>query len=118
MAYPQPTQLTRDAAPECDSMSPEKMIVGDPLTDLWIGFSDKTDQFHVGYWSSGICIFRVDFTENEMCFLLEGDVRLTDRDGIVSSYSKGACFVIPAGFVGTWESVTPVTKIFASFEAT
>jgi uncharacterized cupin superfamily protein len=81
-----------------------------------MGFPVAADQFHTGHWASKICEFSANFTENEMCVLIEGEVNLTDTNGIVSQYKKGAFFVIPAGFVGPLESVQPVVKISANFE--
>ena len=41
---------------------------------------------------------------------------MTDNKGQVFEYTAGDAFVIPAGFEGIWESLTPVTKIYAVFE--
>ena len=99
-----------------DKIAPEKLISGNAATSLWNAFSDKSDQFHVGHWSSEPCALKVSYDENELCVIIDGDVKITDNAGLVFEYTKGDAFVIPAGFEGVWESLTAVTKIYAVFE--
>ncbi|MEP1229051.1 MAG: cupin domain-containing protein [Litorimonas sp.] len=99
-----------------DDIAPAKLISGNGATSLWNAFSDKSEQFHVGHWSSGPCALHVSYDEDELCVIIEGDVKITDNDGQVSTYGKGDAFVIEAGFKGIWESLTKVTKIYAVFE--
>ena len=42
---------------------------------------------------------------------------LTDADGEAQEFKAGDAFVIPAGFAGTWETIEPVRKWYAIFEA-
>ena len=79
-------------------------------------FTDTTGQFHVGQWASEPCKLSVSYDENELCVIVERVVELTDADGTTTRYAAPDAFVIPAGFKGTWESLTPVRKIYAAFE--
>lgn len=108
--------LDKSYAPSRDNISPEKLISGDAATSLWNTFSDKSEQFHAGYWSSGPCALNVSYDENELCVITEGRVKITDSGGQVFNYAAGDAFVIAAGFKGVWESLTDVTKIYAVFE--
>ena len=99
-----------------DMIAPEKLLSGGAATSLWNAFSDKSDQFHVGLWSSEPCALKVSYDENELCVITQGDVKITDNNGHVFEYTAGDAFVIPAGFEGIWESLTSVTKIYAVFE--
>lgn len=99
-----------------DIIAPEKLLSGNNATSLWNAFSDKSEQFHVGLWSSEPCALKVTYDENELCVITQGDVKVTDNKGQVFEYTAGDAFVIPAGFEGIWESLTPVTKIYAVFE--
>ena len=99
-----------------DLIAPEKLLSGNSATSLWNAFSDKSEQFHVGLWSSEPCALKVSYDENELCVITQGDVRVTDNKGRVFEYTAGDAFVIPAGFEGVWESLTSVTKIYAVFE--
>jgi hypothetical protein len=47
-----------------------------------------------------------------MCHILEGEVRLTDKDGTARTFGAGESFVVSAGFEGTWENLTHVRKVF------
>ena len=109
-----PITTTPPATP--DTIAPEKLISGDAATKLWNAFSDPSDQFHVGHWSSEPCKLNVSYTENELCVLTIGTAIVTDANGVAQTYNAGDAFVIPAGFSGTWQSVTAVTKIYAIFE--
>ena len=99
-----------------DMIVPEKLLSGGGATSLWNAFSDKSEQFHVGLWSSEPCALKVSYGENELCVITQGDVKVTDNKGRVFEYTRGDAFDFPAGFKGVWESVTPVTKIYAVFE--
>lgn len=113
----QTVRLTTEGKPDQVTISAEKLMSGDAATSVLNAFSDTTGQFHAGHWSSGVCKINVNYTENELCVIVAGKALLTDADGHAETYGRGDAFVIPAGFVGTWESVEPVTKIYAIFEA-
>ena len=52
------------------------------------------------------------YTEEEVCVILEGRVRLTDLAGNTKEFGTGSTFVLPAGFKGTWETLEPLKKIY------
>lgn len=110
------TAITTATDATLDTIASEKLIAGNAATKLWNAFSDPSDQFHVGHWASEPCKLHVSYTENELCVLTKGTAIVTNNDGVAQTYHVGDAFVIPAGFVGTWESVTAVTKIYAIFE--
>ena len=118
MSTNQITRVDQSVSKLADTIPAEKLISGKSPTSLWNAFSDASEQFHVGQWSSEACKLHVSYSENELCVLLEGTVRMENSEGESWTFSKGEAFVIPAGFAGTWESVTPVRKIYAAFEAT
>lgn len=87
-----------------------------PVGDVLEYYASKDQAFSCGYWSSDAVVIDVNYTEDEFCFLLEGQVRLTDASGAESLYSSGQGFVIPAGFIGKWESITPVRKFYVIYQ--
>ncbi len=89
---------------------------GSGLSRVWNAFSGEDGRFHVGHWQSEPGIRRVNYTETELCVILEGRVKLTDAAGAVAEFGPGEAFVIASGFRGTWESVGRVTKIYAILE--
>lgn len=106
-------RLTEDAAPEEAEAAAPKLVAGSGFTRTWNGFS--AGGFHAGLWSHGPGVLAVDYTETELCVLLEGRVRLANDEGSVE-YAEGDAFVIAPGFRGTWESVGRVTKAYAILE--
>lgn len=95
----------------------EKVVKGEPRTQVRNYFSDPTGQFFAGTWSSSVGKWKVEYTEHEFCHLLEGRVTLTSEEGKRWQFNAGDAWVIPAGFKGTWESIEPARKRYAIFEA-
>jgi uncharacterized protein len=72
--------------------------------------------FRTGFWAAQPGRGEINYTKDELCTLLEGEVRLTDESGHSETYVAGDTFVIPKGFKGVWETVKPVRKFFAVYE--
>ena len=79
-------------------------------------YNDPTEQFFAGIWSSSVGAKNVSYTEEEVCVILEGRVRLTDLSGNAKEFGTGSTFVLPAGFKGTWETLEPVKKIYVIWQ--
>lgn len=48
--------------------------------------------FSAGFWSSAAARHEIKYAMDEVCFILEGLVRLTDGTGHVESYAAGDVF--------------------------
>ncbi len=79
-------------------------------------FTDATGRFHSGVWSSTRGAWRVVYTENELCVLTQGRIRITDDRGRSWTFGAGECFVVPAGFEGLWEVLEDARKFYAIYE--
>ena len=79
-------------------------------------YTDPTEQFFAGIWHSSVGAKSVNYTEEEVCVILEGRVRLTDLAGNAKEFGAGSTFVLPAGFKGTWETLEPVKKIYVIWQ--
>jgi uncharacterized protein len=108
-------RVAQDGPAEAADAAPEKVTAGPGTARVWNAFTDSAGRFHVGHWQAEPGILAVDYTETELCVLLEGRVRLTDAEGSVE-FGPGEAFVIDAGFRGRWESIGRVTKIYAILE--
>ena len=97
-------------------IAPEKLIEGNPMQSVWMQYSDPTNRFLVGTWSSEVGKWKIAYTEEEYCELLDGESVITDESGSAVTVRKGDTFVVPRGFTGTWEVVTPTRKKFVIFE--
>jgi uncharacterized cupin superfamily protein len=94
-------------------------LVGDsPMPDQAVrnGFTDATGRFFGGIWRSSVGTWRVRYTENELCVLASGRVRIRDTAGGSWTFGPGDCFVIPSGFEGVWEVLEPARKFYAIYE--
>ncbi len=80
-------------------------------------YTDPSEQFFAGIWTSSVGAKRVSYTEEEVCVILEGRVRLTDLQGNAKEFSAGSTFVLPAGFKGTWETLEAVKKIYVIWQS-
>lgn len=103
--------------PEATAPAPERLIAGAPRQSIANFFSDSTQQFHSGIWSSTRGKWRIRYTESEFCCLTRGRVVLEDLEGQRWEFGAGEGFVVPAGFEGTWEVLEDCTKFYALFEA-
>ena len=104
-------------APAVEEGNPANPISGAPTTRLYNYFTDTTGQFFSGIWESSPGKWPVKYSESEFCAILEGKCVLTDESGKAETFAKGDSFVIPGGFAGTWETVEPLRKLYAIFDA-
>ncbi len=102
--------------PELTSPDPGVILQGAPKQRIWNYFSDAGGHFHTGRWASSKGLWRVRYTEIEVCYLLSGAVRLTADGESGSLYRAGAAFVVLPGFSGTWEVLEDCEKLYCIFE--
>lgn len=105
-----------DAAREEYVLSEDKLISGNPKQVVWNTYSDASGRFFAGLWQSEVGKWRIRYTEEEYCHLLQGVSVITDAQGRAVTVSAGDRFVIPRGFAGTWEVVEPTRKIYVIYE--
>ena len=103
-------------AAENTSPAPEKLLAGNPRQQIWNAFSDPEGHFHVGRWASTEGMWRIRYTERELCHILTGVVRLRDESGSQRIFRAGDTFMIDKGFSGTWEVIEACSKIYAIYE--
>jgi len=97
-------------------IEPAKLISGTPNQSFNTQFSNYRGNFHCGVWVSEPGTWRVHYTEDEFCMMLEGEAVLTDAAGVSRRYAAGDAFVVPAGFRGSWQSIGNVRKYYAIYE--
>lgn len=107
------------AAPERSSWRPpaDRVLSGDPLQTADNYYTDPTGRFSAGIWECAPGLWSISTTEEEFCLLLQGRVVLTDAAGGSRTLVAGDAFTIPAGFVGSWETVETVRKYYVIMEA-
>jgi uncharacterized cupin superfamily protein len=102
---------------EASTPAADRLISGDPRQQITNYFSDATQQFHSGVWSSTRGKWRIRYTESEFCCLTRGRVALENQGGQRWEFGPGDGFLVPAGFAGTWEVLEDCTKFYAIFDA-
>ncbi|HEX8957728.1 MAG TPA: cupin domain-containing protein [Burkholderiaceae bacterium] len=110
-------RFSSSSAEEQYYLPAEKLIAGNPKQSLWKRYTDRSGKFFAGIWASEIGKWHVNYTEEEYCRILEGESVITDIEGKAMTVKVGDEFVIPAGFVGTWEVVLPTRKTYVIYEA-
>jgi len=109
--------LSARLEPEVSSPPADRLIEGHPQHRVANYFTDTTQQFFAGRWSSTKGKWRVRYSENELCVITAGKVILVSDVGTRNAFGPGDAFVVPAGFVGSWEVLEDCTKIYAIFES-
>lgn len=104
--------VARTHAPTEANAAPDKVIAGSGAALDWGAWSDPGRGFHVGHWQSEAGIRAVSYAETELCLVVEGRVRLADATGAIE-FGPGEAFLITPGFIGSWESIGRVTKLYA-----
>lgn len=117
MAIPSIVDFRDSVQAEESAPARDTVLSGAPRTRVSNHYSERGGQFFAGTWESTAGKWRVSYSEHEFCHLLEGRVTLTSEDGREWKFGPGDTWVIPAGFSGTWETVEPVRKRYAMFEA-
>ena len=98
-------------------LPPQKLLQGNPRQTVWMQYTDPTGQFMAGIWHSERGRWKILYTEQEYCRMLEGISVITDQAGIAITVRPGDEFVIPAGFDGTWEVLEPTRKHFVIYSS-
>ena len=100
------------------AVDPSRLVAGGsvPVQHVRNLYSDTTGRFFSGVWRSTVGAWRVAYTENELCVITEGRVRLSDDHGRSWTFGPGDCFVVPAGFQGLWEVLEAERKFYAIYE--
>lgn len=59
----------------------------------------------VSVWDAGPAKLTIDtpFPYDEFVVVLKGELVLTDQEGNSATYKEGDMFMVPKGFVGTWD---------------
>jgi uncharacterized protein len=113
---PSIVDLSSPLAAEESRPAADRLVAGDPRQTVANYFSDASEQFFAGRWTSTPGKWRIRYTESEFCVLTQGRVVLENQKGERWEFAAGDAFVVPSGFEGTWEVSESCTKFYAIFE--
>ena len=101
------------SGPARESRVDDPALVDVPYSSRsWRCFGSADGRALSGIWEAGPHLERCSCDFDEMCHILEGQVRLTDTAGTAQVFGPGDSFVVAAGFQGTWENLGFVRKVF------
>jgi uncharacterized cupin superfamily protein len=95
---------------------PEKVLAGNPRQWVRNHYTDASAKFSAGEWRCEVGKWKIAYTEEEFCQIIEGVSIVTDADGKAVTLVSGDRLVIPRGFTGTWEVVEPTRKTYVIYE--
>ena len=103
---------------EALGLDSSRLAAGSPMPQQFVrnAFTDTSGRFFAGIWRSSVGAWRVSYTENELCVLTAGKVRISDDHGRQWTFGPGDSFVMPSGFAGLWEVLEPAQKFYAIYE--
>ena len=115
-ALPQRLSLAALGGP-AEPIAEQRLTAGRPQSRLANAYSSGDGHFDTGVWESTVGRWRVSYTEHEVCVLLAGRIRLIHESGASIEFTAGEAFVIPAGFVGEWETLEDARKLYVIYQA-
>ncbi len=116
MSIPAIVTFSAGGHAEASPIDPSRIVHGQPSATVDNRYSSSDGRFHAGLWTSTPGRWRVHYTEQEYCTLVKGRVRLEADDGATATFTAGDAFVIPAGFVGTWETIEDCVKHYVIYD--
>lgn len=116
---PQPFDIPANlsfTADEWSVVDAERVIEGTPQSAAKVLYTSSDEKFCAGLYVCTAGKWRVTYTEDEFCTLIEGSVTLTSEDGASHTYTTPQSFLIPSGFKGFWEPHGNLRKYFVIYE--
>jgi uncharacterized cupin superfamily protein len=82
----------------------------------YTAYTDPSGVFTAGVWACDAGTLEItDLAIDEACYLIRGEVVITDSHGNSERFVAGEAFLLPRGFVGTWHMPGPILKYNAMF---
>lgn len=107
----------QDAMPSIGEQDVARYIGEVPEQHVSNVFEDPTGQLDVGLWDTTEMHTRAQpFARNELMHLLEGEVTLTNGDGVQHTFHAGQTFLVPRGMSYQWDSTGYVRKVYCIFQ--
>lgn len=97
--------------------SSDTMVKGAAHPRGYTAYTDPSGVFTVGVWACDAGTLAInDLAIDEACYLIEGEVTITDSHGNTERFVAGEAFLLYRGFVGTWHMPVPIRKYNAMFK--
>ena len=76
--------------------APEKLLAGNPKQCIWNHYTDASAKFSAGEWYSEVGKWKVHYTEEEYCQIIEGVSIVTNDGGRAVTLIAGDRLVVNA----------------------
>ena len=87
---------------------------GEPFANNWTYFEHGSGNFKSGIWDCTAGSWEHNHPKLEFCIIIEGSVKIEEKDGPVHEFNAGDAFVVPKGAPVTWIVEDYAKKIFVS----
>lgn len=105
-------------APSTDRPAAERTIGPAPLRTTWEAYAQAENGLSIGEWACEPGSWKIAFhaRRHEFFHVLEGRLRIVDEQGEAREFGPGDACVIPAGFCGRFEVLSPVRKRYVMID--
>ena len=94
----------------------DKIVEGASRPTAYTAYTDPSGVFTVGVWACDAGTLAInDLAIDEACYLIKGEVIISDRHGNTERFIAGEAFLLLRGFIGTWHMPGPILKYNAMF---
>jgi uncharacterized protein len=111
------------AGPDGRGLSPTTHDASDTIVEgaaqprAHTAYTDPSGVFTVGVWACDAGTLAIDdLAIDEACYLIDGEVIISDPHGNTERFVAGDAFLLQRGFVGTWHMPGPILKYNAMFK--
>jgi uncharacterized cupin superfamily protein len=95
----------------------DRSVVGAIQPRAYTAYTDPSGVFTVGVWACDAGTLAItDLAIDEACYLIEGEVIITDVHGNTERFIAGEAFMLKRGFIGTWHMPGPILKYNAMYK--
>lgn len=95
----------------------DSIVEGAAHPTAYTAYSDPSGVFSVGVWACDAGTLAInDLAIDEACYLIKGEVIISDAGGNTERFIAGDAFLLRRGFVGTWHMPQPILKYNAMFK--
>lgn len=93
----------------------KKVVGGNPQAKYRVVSQSKDSTSFSGIWECTPGRFEVNYSWDEMTYVLEGLVSIEEEDGTIRQFKAGDVVHFPVGLKCTWEVHETIKKVYAIF---